>query len=327
MQKHIKFIAPAVLVVAVGGYFGLGAYASSKAEKQLEDWVYDNGLSGQISWRAVSSTPLGGTITIDGLTIRNENPFTGKLEIDIKRVAISDYEDGKERKRVTLELSGIEMPNGQKTATDALKPLLHASGRTELQPFDLYVKADYKEREGSLGLEYRASLPDLLATEGSIELGRLPDPETLASTAAMAANPFGGGMLGMLGALESIEIGKTSASVRDLGYFARRGLIEQRYRYQVDPLKGDADKQRKAARDADVAQQLRSCEQELASVLPAPKDACAAWVGLMNGTGGGARVSIAPERPMRVAEFARVIESPQQVGPMLKRIQLKVDAL
>ena len=70
MQKHVKFIAPAVLAVAIGGYFGLGAYASGKAEKQLEDWVYDNGLSGQVSWHSVSSTPLGGTVTIDGLAIR-----------------------------------------------------------------------------------------------------------------------------------------------------------------------------------------------------------------------------------------------------------------
>ena len=100
MQKHVKFIAPAVLAVAIGGYFGLGAYASGKAEKQLEDWVYDNGLSGQVSWHSVSSTPLGGTVTIDGLAIRSENPLVGKLDIDVERVAISDYEDGKERKRV-----------------------------------------------------------------------------------------------------------------------------------------------------------------------------------------------------------------------------------
>ncbi|MBP6725828.1 MAG: hypothetical protein KA132_01255 [Thauera sp.] len=329
MQKHIKFIAPAALAVAIGGYFGLGAYASSKAEKQLEDWVYDNGLSGQVSWRAVSSTPLGGTVTIDGLAIRSENPLVGKLDIAIDRVAISDYEDSKDRKRVTLDLTGIQMPTGQKSAVDALKPLLHASGRNELQPFDLHVKADYKdkERERSLGLEYKATLPDLLATEASFELSSLPDPTELANAAAMAGNPFGGGMLGALGALESIEIGKTSASVRDLGYFARRGLIEQRYKYPVDPLKGDPDKQRKAASEADIAQQLRGCEQELASMLSAPKDACAAWVGLVNGTGEGARISIAPERPMRVAEFARVIGAPQQVGPMLKRLQLKVNAL
>ncbi len=329
MQKHVKFIAPAVLAVAIGGYFGLGAYASGKAEKQLEDWVYDNGLSGQVSWHSVSSTPLGGTVTIDGLAIRSENPLVGKLDIDVERVAISDYEDGKERKRVTLDISGIQMPTGQKTAADALKPLLHASGRSELQPFDLYLKADYKdkERERSLGLEYRATLPGLLAAEASFELGSLPDPAELANAAAMAGNPFGGGMLRALGALESIEIGKTSASVRDLGYFARRGLIEQRYKYPVDPLKGDPDKQRKTAHEADVAQQLGRCEQELARMLPAPKDACEAWVGLANGSGGGAKVSIAPERPLRVEEFTRLIGAPQQVGPMLKRLQLKIDAL
>ena len=134
-------------------------------------------------------------------------------------------------------------------------------------------------------------------------------------------------MLRALGALESIEIGKTSASVRDLGYFARRGLIEQRYKYPVDPLKGDPDKQRKTAHEADVAQQLGRCEQELARMLPAPKDACEAWVGLANGSGGGAKVSIAPERPLRVEEFTRLIGAPQQVGPMLKRLQLKIDAL
>ena len=210
------------------------------------------------------------------------------------------------------------MSTGQKTAADALKPLLHASGRSELQPFDLYLKADYKdkERERSLGLEYRATLPDLLAAEASFELGSLPDPAELANAAAMAGNPFGGGMLRALGALESIEIGKTSASVRDLGYFARRGLI-----------KGDPDKQRKTAHEADVAQQLGRCEQELARMLPAPKDACEAWVGLANGSGGGAKVSIAPERPLRVEEFTRLIGAPQQVGPMLKRLQLKIDAL
>lgn len=329
MQKHVKFIAPAVLAVAIGGYFGLSAYASGKAEKQLEDWVYDNGLSDQVSWRSVSSTPLGGTVTIDGLAIRSENPLVGKLDIDVERLAISDYEDGKERKRVTLDISGIQMPTGQKTAADALKPLLHASGRSELQPFDLYLKADYKEqeRERSLGLEYRATLPDLLATEASFELGSLPDPAELANAAAMAGNPFGRGMRGALGALESIEIGKTSASVRDLGYFARRGLIEQRYKYPVDPLKGDPDKQRKSAHEADVAEQLRGCEQELASVLPDAEEACAAWVGLANGTENGAKISIAPEKPLRVAEFIRLLGAPQQAGPMFKRIQLKVDTL
>lgn len=92
-------------------------------------------------------------------------------------------------------------------------------------------------------------------------------------------------------------------------------------------MKGDADKQRKAAFEADVERQQRGCEQELGKLLPSAKDACEAWIDLANGKGEGAKVAIAPERQVRVSDIRRLFMAPEQAGPMIKRLQLEVDSL
>ena len=328
MQKNIKIIAPAAVAVVVAGYFGLGAYASSQAEKDIEDWLYDNNLSGKVRWDSVSSTPFGGTVTLKGVRIEEKNPLFGNIELEIERVDVSDFENERDRKRVKLDLTGVALSDMLSGAGDLpLKSLLHASGRTELSAFDTRVHADYNVKAGDLSLQYSIKVPDLLSADTSIELKNLPDMESIASTAAQGMSGFGGGPLAMLGELENVEIGKSSFAVRDLGYFKRRSLIEQRYKYALDPMKGDAEKQRKTAFEADVERQQRSCEQEFGKLLPKAKDACEAWIELANGIGDGAKIAIAPERQVRVSDISRLFMSPEQAGPMIKRLQLEVDSL
>jgi len=328
MQKNIKIIAPAAVAVVVAGYFGLGAYASSQAEKDIEDWLYDNNLSGKVRWDSVSSTPFGGTVTLKGVRIEEKNPLVGNIEVDIARVEISDFENERDRKRIKLDLNDVALSDTLKGPGNLpLKGLLHASGRTEIGAFDTRVDADYDVKAGDLSLQYSITVPELLSADTRIELKNLPDMESIASTAAAGMGGFGGGPLAMLGELESVEIGKSSFTVRDLGYFKRRSLIEQRHKYALDPMKGDADKQRKAAFEADVERQQRGCEQELGKLLPSAKDVCEAWIDLANGKGEGAKVAIAPERQVRVSDISRLFMAPEQAGPMIKRLQLEVDSL
>ena len=48
-MKHLKFIIPgAVGGLLLAGYVGLSLYSSSQAEKQIEDWLYDNELNGMV---------------------------------------------------------------------------------------------------------------------------------------------------------------------------------------------------------------------------------------------------------------------------------------
>ena len=49
-MKHLKFIIPgAVGGLLLAGYVGLSLYSSNQAEKQIEDWLYDNELDGMSS--------------------------------------------------------------------------------------------------------------------------------------------------------------------------------------------------------------------------------------------------------------------------------------
>ena len=69
-MKHLKFIIPgAVGGLLLAGYVGLSLYSSSQAEKQIEDWLYDNELDGMVQWQSVSASPFGATVTLNGITI------------------------------------------------------------------------------------------------------------------------------------------------------------------------------------------------------------------------------------------------------------------
>ena len=104
-MKHLKFIIPgAVGGLLLAGYVGLSLYSSSQAEKQIEDWLYDNELDGMVQWQSVSASPFGATVTLKGVSLVVEKAPLKGLEVNVEKLQIADFANEADLKSLSLEI-------------------------------------------------------------------------------------------------------------------------------------------------------------------------------------------------------------------------------
>lgn len=322
------------VVAAVGiGYFGLSAYASAQAEKTIEDWLYDKGLDSEVRWSSVRSSPLGGTVTIKNLEFVGEQKSTQHFSFVVERLQIKNFRNDDKRKSIALDFGGLNFPSIEKGMGATLfGELLMESGRDELSPFDLRLAAEYDGDDAIAALEYRVDVPGMFLTAGSLELKKVPRFDRFADLASDARLGMSSGyarwdaiLFGMVEQLDAVELGDVSLSLEDQGYFKRQFAIQQRYTQALDPIKGDYDDQRKVAAEREMRSRRDGCAASFGSMLPKPDEACEAAESVL--LGGGVRLSISPERSVRVAD---VIEQGIRGGRaknLVERMNLKIKSI
>ncbi|MGK9066353.1 hypothetical protein [Stutzerimonas chloritidismutans] len=337
-MSRLPLILGAAVVVIAGGYFGLSAYSSSQADSLLEDWVYDHDLGNNLSWESVSSSPLGGRVTLNG--VRAE---FGKNDpqLYIEQLVISDRDISDERTRVRLQLEGVQADRSALGALNSLaggfgllrgfSPAV-SSGLTDLEPFTLELYLDIDDDNGTLETDLSVGMPKLFDSRVSYRLSNLRDLNRtlrrLADELGEAKTPFG--LTNPLGALassvERAELGDTMVSLEDRGAAARSIALYQRYNTPLDPGAGDADAQRKAHYRKVVADTQKTCERESASFPAGFEDACELLGEAMLGEISGVRLTIEPKERIRLTDLMS-LQDPSRQERMLERLNPQLDSL
>lgn len=350
MMKHQKLIIPgAICGVLIAGYVGLSLYSSSQAEKQIEDWLYDQGLEGQVQWKSVSASPFGSSVTLKDVAVIGEQaPFKG-VEINAEKVRISEFANERDLKSIAVDLQGVSFPaideQPSSLANMVFGELLAQSGRTKLEPFDLTLQARYDDKESEAGMSFSVRVPDLFAVQGSTQLGNVRNFDSLLG-GSMAqvmglANMGSRDLTRMLASqsalfsgvadaqqrMRAIELGETSFTLQDLGYFKRSNLLKQRYSYVLDPAKGDAAAQRQAIFERDLHKQEKDCVERWSRASDDAEEACADVLALFNGQADGFRVVSDPEERVRLGDLETLVEKPERASRILQRLNQRVEAL
>jgi len=102
MSKKIGIIVGAVIVLLLATLFGGSWYASKKAEEQLEEFVYSNGLQKVVYWDKVSASVLG-SVTVSNMNI----VFDKRNAFLIKELNINSFTDDYDRKLIDLSIHGL----------------------------------------------------------------------------------------------------------------------------------------------------------------------------------------------------------------------------
>lgn len=347
MQK--KVLIPAGLVVlAVAGYFGLGAYSSKLAQKKLEDWVYDQNLGDSLSWESVSASPLGGTVTIKGVEF--SAAAGSDLELRANRVQLSELIDENNRTRARIKIEGVSASpkllglmrqygsfGGYGMGVAAYGPLL-SSGRNELKPFDLTLYVDANDDEGTLESDFSLNLPELASVEIHYGLANLKDfnrgmRRLQDSLDQLRKNPgWLGASLADTGAdLESMmgraELSEVSLSLKDNGLVKRSVALQKRYGTPLDPTAGDADKQRDEYFEKTLRTFGKNCESGLRDSAPKLIDLCEIAVDVANGKSRGISFNVKPDERVRLADLERLRAGGPASKRLVERLNPEVSAL
>ena len=333
MDKKL-FIVPFALLALVAGYMGLASYASSKAEKQLEDWLYDNKLEDAIQWKKLSASPLGGSITLEGVRFNQALPLGKNIDVDVDKVRISDFANDRDLKSAKLELNGIRQAGDNLGPFGLFLELSQNSGRAEIQPFDVSLAAQYNQEARHAKVSYSLNVPELFASQGSIQLNnarnldRLMDELAGLTTLAAAPTPLAmAGLQKQLQALESIELGETHFELNDLGYFKRTAALNKRYTYALIPGKGSADEQRSTIEERLRRHDIDQCIADLNTATKDANELCTGLIDLIGGNGNGIALRIKPER-MRLSNLSLLADSGGKgMVRMVKNLNLEAEKL
>lgn len=326
---NVKLLAGAALVVVVGGYFGLKAYAGHVADQRLRDWLFEHRLQDKVSWQSLSSSPLGGTITLHEVRL-SDGP-------SIERLTLSDIKDESTHHRADVQFQGVVFPTDARGRSTALRlplvgDMLRASGRNELAPFSGRLKWNVEDENADVGLAL--DLPELVDVDVSLSLGQV---RRLAEDLTEFVNQQGGkqGLLAPLLLLANLEKGAERAELKELrvdikdqGYFKRSAALTRRY-LPLDPTAGDFDKQRDQALAAARQRQQQACLQELQTLGTRGKELCTGVVELVAGEEDGLRVSLAPKERVRLGDTLEVAltADPSAAAGLLNRLNLESKSL
>jgi hypothetical protein len=350
-MKNLKFIIPgAVFGLFVAGYVGLSLYSSAQAEKQIEDWLYDNKLEGQVQWQSVSASPFGASVTLkEVVVIAEQAPLKG-LEVNVEKVRISDFADDRDLKSLAVDLQGVSFPavaddQPSAVATMLFGELLAQSGRDQLQPLDLALQARYDNDASEASMSFSISIPDLFAAQVGTKVGNVRNLDSMfgesAAQLAVLASMGSRDLQRMLSKqsvllknaadmqqrMRGIELGDSSFMLQDLGYFKRRNLLKQRYDYALDPAKGDASAQRQEAFERDLRKQEKECVERWSRASEDAEQACTDVLALLNGQSDGFRVVSEPEERVRLGDLEALMDKPERASRILQRLNQRVETL
>jgi hypothetical protein len=344
IQKRLLVPAAAVAIVAAG-YFGLCAYASKQAQKRLDDFVYDNHLSGAISWDSVSSSPLGGKVVLKGVEFGEGK--AGGLRAD--KVTLTDLINNDSRSRVRIEATGVQASNGSLQGLQELGamasmmgmggglrgvnsfgPLL-SSGRNELKPFDLMLSVDLDDDATRATGETFVDMPDLFTFSASYRMDNVKGLHRAVNDLQHGDKSSGYEVLGLAvqgvqGAFARAELSDLKVSFKDKGMVKRSALLQQRYATPLDPTAGSADKQRQAWFEKSLDKWQKSCESGMRENAPMLSDGCELMVKLFKGKNDGIELTIDPKDPVRVMDLMSVFGGGNS-RRLLERLNPEVSSL
>ncbi|OZI37998.1 hypothetical protein CAL29_06475 [Bordetella genomosp. 10] len=293
------------MAVALGViWFGLGAYASSKAEDRLVAYLDKNGQRGNVQWKSVSAS-IFGSATIKEVTIGPP----GKPMAMIERVRVSDLRDDRDRQSGDVVLENATLPDG-KSPLAQFDVFLQA-GKADLPAATLNVRWDYRRDDDKADVSIGLQQPQAFNVDLSLSLERLGPATALVSDPSAMGGMLVGIALGGLGrpdrgfaALGDVRIKSLGIKLKDDGYVQRSIALYKRYDVPLVPGEGSAGKQRDK-QFSDSVKGLRTlCEKKkLLAGAEDNDDACKALANFLGGDDKTLKIETNARSPVALAEL------------------------
>ena len=331
-QRKLMMIGGGAVVAVVVGWMVLSNVAAGKAEAAINGALDQHGMRGQVSWQAVSASPLGGSVQLDDVRIER---VMGEGAVHIARVEIDDFVDEPRHKRAGVRMSRVATTEGFSPLGDIA--FVQASGRSQLPPATVVMqwRMDLDDDTLTLGLE--VDQPEVMKARLDLALERVGALARLSeggATPSAFAMPGAGGSRGrrggpppglgmafqMLESMGEVRLKQLEAALRDDGYIKRSIALHKRYAIPVSPSEGKAAAQRDARFKADIHSAQRDCEKELPVADAGDrKKACATLIEFISGEDDSIKLTLSPERSVSFSELMeQAMQAPARLAPLLR---------
>ena len=301
-QKN-GLIAGGVVVVLACAWWGLGAYASGKAEDEIVALLDKTGQRDMVRWQSISASPFG-SAKLKQVTV---GPAGSPIAL-IDTVKISGLRNTSDRRSGDLTIEGAALPNG--TSVLSQTDLARQAGKLDLPPANLRVRWDYQRDDDNAELQLTLEQPEALNAELSLSLERVNGAVALAEDSDALVGLAMMGMMGMgridraLAPLAELRIKSGSLSVKDDGYVKRSLELFKRYNLTAEPGEGNPDKQRAKQFDKLVSDSQKRCEnQKTLAGFDDNDDACQALARFASGDKRTIALTLNPRNGVSIAEL------------------------
>ena len=301
-QKN-GLIAGGVVVVLACAWWGLGAYASGKAEDEIVALLDKTGQRDMVRWQSISASPFG-SAKLKQVTV---GPAGSPIAL-IDTVKISGLRNTSDRRSGDFTIEGAALPNG--TSVLSQTDLARQAGKLDLPPANLRVRWDYQRDDDNAELQLTLEQPEALNAELSLSLERVNGAVALAEDSDALVGLAMMGMMGMgridraLAPLAELRIKSGSLSVKDDGYVKRSVELFKRYNLTADPGEGNPDKQRAKQFDKLVSDSQKRCEnQKTLAGFDDNDDACQALARFASGDKRTIALTLNPRNGVSIAEL------------------------
>jgi len=301
-QKN-GLIAGGVVVVLACAWWGLGAYASGKAEDEIVALLDKTGQRDMVRWQSISASPFG-SAKLKQVTV---GPAGSPIAL-IDTVKISGLRNTTDRRSGDVTIEGAALPNG--TSVLSQTDLARRAGKLDLPPANLRVRWDYQRDDDNAELQLTLEQPEALNAELALSLERVNGAVTLAEDRDALVGLAMMGMMGMgridraLAPLAELRIKSGSLSVKDDGYVQRSVELFKRYNLTAEPGEGHPDKQRAKQFDKLVSDSQKRCEdQKTLAGFDDNDDACQAIARFASGDKRTIALTLNPRNGVSIAEL------------------------
>ncbi|WAI84948.1 MULTISPECIES: hypothetical protein [Achromobacter] len=304
MIKQKKgLIAGGVVVVLACAWWGLGAYASGKAEDEIVALLDKTGQRDMVRWQSISASPFG-SAKLKQVTV---GPAGSPIAL-IDTVKISGLRNTSDRRSGDVTIEGAALPNG--TSVLSQTDLARRAGKLDLPPANLRVRWDYQRDDDNAELQLTLEQPEALNAELALNLERVNGAVSLAEDRDALVGLAMMGMMGMgridraLAPLAELRVMSGSLSVKDDGYVKRSVELFKRYNLTAEPGEGNPDKQRAKQFDKLVSDSQKRCEdQKSLAGFDDNDDACQAIARFASGDKRTIALTLNPRNGVSIAEL------------------------
>lgn len=301
-QKN-GLIAGGVVVVLVAAWWGMGAYASGKAEDEIVALLDKTGQRDMVRWESISASPFG-SAKLKQVTI---GPAGSPIAL-IDTVKISGLRNTADRRSGDVTIEGAALPNGYSVLSQT--DLARQGGKLDLPPANLRVRWDYDRDDDDAEVHLNLEQPDALSAELSLNLDRVNAAVAMAEDGSALAAAGMMGLMGMgrldrtLAPLAEMRIKTGSLSVKDDGHVKRSIELFKRYNLTATPGDGNPDKQRAKQFDKLVSDSKKRCyDQKSFAGFKDNDDACKAAANFASGDKRSIRLTLNPRNGVSMAEL------------------------
>ncbi|MCS3507342.1 YdgA family protein [Achromobacter sp. JUb104] len=315
-QKN-GLIAGGVVVVLACAWWGLGAYASGKAEDEIVALLDKTGQRDMVRWQSISASPFG-SAKLKQVTV---GPAGSPIAL-IDTVKISGLRNTSDRRSGDVTIEGAALPNG--TSVLSQTDLARRAGKLDLPPANLRVRWDYQRDDDNAELQLTLEQPEALNAELALSLERVNGAVSLAEDRDALVGLAMMGMMGMgridrkLAPLAELRIKSGSLSVKDDGYVQRSVELFKRYNLTAEPGEGNPDKQRAKQFDKLVSDSQKRCEdQKSLAGFDDNDDACQALARFASGDKRTIALTLNPRNGVSIAELLSSANNQSKVFALL----------